>query len=256
MSARAPHPTAGFSLDAYDHVLLDMNGTFVLDFDDFGAGADFAATYARLGFGALPGPVVQAAVRRAYEYMAARYVDPAYYDRFPTVGAALAATGAPTGHAAELTATFAEHELGHVPPGHVAALRSLAARRPLSLLSNLWAPPRRWRRAFATWGIADLFQTHVFSSEQVNPLAGTPASTFIKPHPGLFAVALARLRSPPRRVLYVGDRYERDVVGAAAAGMDCFWLHGDQTVSPEHAGSVGAAVDLPAFARRVAAAGR
>ncbi len=43
-----------------------------------------------------------------------------------------------------------------------------------------------------------------------------------KPHPDIFRQALARLdpSPPPDRVLYVGDSYRHDVVGARAVGID------------------------------------
>jgi HAD superfamily hydrolase (TIGR01662 family) len=41
-----------------------------------------------------------------------------------------------------------------------------------------------------------------------------------KPHPGIFDQALARMGLSPDRVLYVGDSYRHDVVGARNAGID------------------------------------
>jgi putative hydrolase of the HAD superfamily len=51
-----------------------------------------------------------------------------------------------------------------------------------------------------------------------------------KPHPGIFRTALARM-SPPvmttSRVLYVGDSYQHDVIGARNAGIDVVLLDRD-----------------------------
>jgi HAD superfamily hydrolase (TIGR01662 family) len=41
-----------------------------------------------------------------------------------------------------------------------------------------------------------------------------------KPHPGIFHQALAQMKVPPERALYVGDSYWHDVVGARNAGLD------------------------------------
>jgi putative hydrolase of the HAD superfamily len=54
-----------------------------------------------------------------------------------------------------------------------------------------------------------------------------------KPHPGIFHQALARMAPPPRpeRVLYVGDSYQHDVVGARAAGINPVLLDRDSTAA-------------------------
>ena len=51
-----------------------------------------------------------------------------------------------------------------------------------------------------------------------------------KPHPDIFHQALARMalpEIPPDRVLYVGDSYDHDVVGARKAGLDVVLLDRD-----------------------------
>lgn len=51
-----------------------------------------------------------------------------------------------------------------------------------------------------------------------------------KPHPDIFRQALARMAVPaipPDRVLYVGDSYEHDVMGARNAGLDAVLLDRD-----------------------------
>ena len=40
-----------------------------------------------------------------------------------------------------------------------------------------------------------------------------------KPHPAIFEVALRELSVAPEEILYVGDMYSVDYVGAARAGM-------------------------------------
>jgi putative hydrolase of the HAD superfamily len=48
-----------------------------------------------------------------------------------------------------------------------------------------------------------------------------------KPHPDVFLQAIARMQPPtplPNRVLYVGDSYQHDVVGARNAGLDVVLL--------------------------------
>ena len=208
------------SLEAYRHVMLDMNGTFLFGFDNFDAGQDFGATYVRLGYGSLAPTEAHARVRAAYDYMAPRYEDPAYYGDFPTVEEALrqsAPTLLPAPALAELVDTFAHHELGHLPDGHCAALSRLATVRPLSVLSNLWAPPARWEEFLGGCGVRQNFQQMIYSCD----------GREIKPHPGIFRRALAGLRLEAQEVLYVGDSYRCDVAGARGVGMDVVWLHGE-----------------------------
>jgi len=45
-----------------------------------------------------------------------------------------------------------------------------------------------------------------------------------KPHPAIFQRALERMDVPAQRAVYVGDRYETDVVGARAAGLAAILL--------------------------------
>jgi HAD superfamily hydrolase (TIGR01662 family) len=52
-----------------------------------------------------------------------------------------------------------------------------------------------------------------------------------KPHPGIFAQALAQMDVPAERSLYVGDSYEHDVIGARNAGLDPVLLDRDGTAA-------------------------
>lgn len=47
-----------------------------------------------------------------------------------------------------------------------------------------------------------------------------------KPDPAIFALAVRRLGCEPEEVLYVGDSFEKDIVGAHAAGLRTGWLTG------------------------------
>lgn len=231
-----------FDLSPYDHVALDMNGTFLFGYDRFGPGEDFGATYRRLGFTRLDPALAHRRVREAYDYLAPRYVDPEHYADFPSVAAALAATSPeplPRADVDALVATFAEHELGALPPPHGEAIAHLRTLRPLSLVSNLWAPKGLWLRALERWGVGAHLEALTFSSD----------GPFIKPHPTLFADHLARLGLPPKRVLYVGDSHRCDVAGARAAGMDAILLDGEAATTTDlDPAPVAIFPDLCAFA--------
>lgn len=65
-----------------------------------------------------------------------------------------------------------------------------------------------------------------------------------KPAPEVFHHACALLRTAPERTIYVGDEYDVDVIGAAAAGMIPVWLN--RRESPDAWGE-GAAVHAHAI---------
>lgn len=64
-------------------------------------------------------------------------------------------------------------------------------------------------RKLETLGIEDLVDM-AFSSEE---------SGYLKPHPSAFALILDALACPGSEVLYVGDSYSKDCVGAKGVGM-------------------------------------
>jgi len=47
-----------------------------------------------------------------------------------------------------------------------------------------------------------------------------------KPAPEIFALAVQRIGCAPAEALYVGDSFEKDIVGARAAGLHTAWLVG------------------------------
>jgi len=54
-----------------------------------------------------------------------------------------------------------------------------------------------------------------------------------KPHPAIFALALKKTGLKADEVCMVGDSFEKDIAGAAAAGIDSFWMNRDgQAVRP------------------------
>jgi putative hydrolase of the HAD superfamily len=88
------------------------------------------------------------------------------------------------------------------------ALRDIAASVPVGLVSN-FPCGATLRRSLLALGIAERFAPIVISGEV----------GYVKPHPELFEVALDALGVAPERVLFVGDSWASDMVGAHAAGM-------------------------------------
>lgn len=53
-----------------------------------------------------------------------------------------------------------------------------------------------------------------------------------KPSPKIFEMCLEKLRLYPKEVYFVGDSFERDVKGAAAAGMQAIWFNPGKAEPP------------------------
>jgi len=109
-------------------------------------------------------------------------------------------------------------------PGAREALAALrAAGIPVGVVSNTRFSARAWMHALRLKGLAVDF---VVSSADVGAR---------KPDPAIFRAALERLRVPPRDVWFVGDSYEKDVKGAAAAGVSPVWFGGPRSPLPSGA---------------------
>lgn len=77
------------------------------------------------------------------------------------------------------------------------------------------------RGMLETFGVRDRF-AHVTTSEAVGRK---------KPDPRIFETALAKAPVPAERGVMVGDRYEHDVAGASAVGLDAV-AYGDDAAGP------------------------
>jgi HAD superfamily hydrolase (TIGR01509 family) len=124
----------------------------------------------------------------------------------------------------------AEHEVWR--PAHAvlgsaqALLGSLHARGvKTGVVANAWPEPARVLRAdVEAYGLAQHLDVLVFSDE-----VGSR-----KPDPAIFLAALDALAVDPTAAMYVGDRLETDVQGAADVGMttvQALWFHADDTPS-------------------------
>jgi HAD superfamily hydrolase (TIGR01509 family) len=102
---------------------------------------------------------------------------------------------------------------GRPMSGAKSSLTELSRHYPLGVVSNGFADMQR--RKLAALGFSDLFKSMVFSSE-----AGV-----LKPQPEIFQRAATELQCAPADCLFVGDSYERDMLGARAAGMQTCWFN-------------------------------
>jgi putative hydrolase of the HAD superfamily len=119
-------------------------------------------------------------------------------------------------HAAERFVTAQRR--GHpVIEGMEQALAAVSSRHPVGLLTN--GPSDLQRLKLAQAGLSDAFGTVVVSGE-----IGVG-----KPTPDVFELVLDRLGASPEGSVMVGDSWERDVVGALAAGMTACWIADGRT---------------------------
>ena len=107
-------------------------------------------------------------------------------------------------------------------PGAADALEALAGRGfRLAVLSN-WPLAATVDRFVEAQGWSPWFKAIVVSQR-----VGT-----IKPHPAIFAHAVAALGTPGERILHVGDDWVADVAGARSAGWHAAYFRGRQVDSP------------------------
>ncbi len=95
------------------------------------------------------------------------------------------------------------------------------------VVGNSWPDPARVLRADAErYGLAPLLDVQVWSDE-----VGAR-----KPEPAIFMRALAELDVDPTDAMFVGDRLDTDVQGAASVGMStvqALWFRADDTQGGE-----------------------
>lgn len=99
-------------------------------------------------------------------------------------------------------------------PGALDLLRQLkAAGMKLGLVTN--GISETHREKIGLLQIAEYFDA-IFIADEVG---------MVKPDPLLFAHACTKLRTAPSESAMVGDRYERDIVGALDAGLFTIWVN-------------------------------
>jgi putative hydrolase of the HAD superfamily len=201
-------------LDPFDVILLDLNGTFMFGHDRFGPEQDYFATYQASGGTRSDRASVRMTMERCLAALLRVYEDPAHFDNFPTLPEAFTEfADAETDDLPALCATFAAHELGSVPPAHVALLKALSTSHRLGVVSNICGDAALWRAHFVAVGLASVFTSVVFSSE----------GRSIKPSSRIFDQSFAAFPDA-RRILFVGDSWDRDMVPAKQLGCATAWI--------------------------------
>jgi putative hydrolase of the HAD superfamily len=132
-------------------------------------------------------------------------------DRGRIIDRALSAIGRADVAVGPLVDAFRSHAPTSLPtyPGVPGALASLRARVPIALVTD--GDSRVQQAKLVALGLDRAFDVVVFSDELSRDRR--------KPHPAPFRTALRALGVPAHAAVFVGDRADKDVAGAAAAGM-------------------------------------
>jgi putative hydrolase of the HAD superfamily len=121
------------------------------------------------------------------------------------------------------------HDATVCPPERTQVLEALKERYPLGLLSN-FDSAATGMKILATHGLRSYF----------NPIHISEAIRYRKPRREAFLHTAEAMGVAPQDVLFIGDTFALDVVGAKGVGMDVAWFDRQKTpadldkVQPDH----------------------
>jgi FMN phosphatase YigB (HAD superfamily) len=200
-------------LKSFDVLLFDMGDTFMFDCDHFSEDEDFQATYRSLGGKHLKQGELTRSIRHIYNSFIKIARDEDQYHSFPTISDFLSTDvyfkDFGTHDREIINRVFAVHECGEIPVSSRRVLNHLSKSHRLGLISNVWADSDIFRSTLRDAGVYELFSTLIFSSEY----------GAIKPAKTLFEKAANHFDLPYQELVYIGNNYKRDVVGAKSTGM-------------------------------------
>ncbi|MBD2101289.1 HAD-IA family hydrolase [Leptolyngbya sp. FACHB-261] len=110
---------------------------------------------------------------------------------------------------------------------------------PWQVYDDTRAALAHWRDSGITLAIVSNFDTRLFSvlkaldlAQFINSITISTQVGAAKPDPLIFKVALDKHGLPASDVWHVGDSYSQDYLGAAAAGLQAFWLNRPEEPQP------------------------
>ncbi len=95
----------------------------------------------------------------------------------------------------------------------------------MGVVSNTTNPGFMKENEMEITGLKSFFEFAIYSSN-------TP---FRKPHPSIFNLAIESLNLEPAEILFVGDNFALDVLGAKDVGMKSAWVNRDRKNMPSDA---------------------
>ena len=114
---------------------------------------------------------------------------------------------------------FVERSISHIM-GNRSVLKQLSGRFRLGCISNNWGNTAGWCSEF---GLTEFFEVIIDST----------VVDLVKPDEGIFRKALDKLSLPASDCVYVGDRYDCDVLGSHSVGMKPIWIAPSQAAQPD-----------------------
>lgn len=94
----------------------------------------------------------------------------------------------------------------------------------IGLVSNTIFPEKYHLGEMSQFGLLKYFDFTIFSC----------AVKTRKPGPRIFNLALDRAKTEPGRTIFIGDRYDADIIGAKNAGMTAVWKYHDKRENPDN----------------------
>lgn len=213
-------------IDRFEVLLLDMGKTFMFDVDRFGPDDRVGDTYRRLGGKMLSEAQAFTVCADVTQRLFALGKNPVHYDAIPTVRTCLEqhpiVMSFPESEKMLLEDVIAEQEFGVIPEPYIQALRQLRRTHRMGLISDIWSRSDYPRAILARYGLLDLFEVLVFSSDLGS----------VKPSPRIFQRALTALSLAPACGVYIGDSLRRDVAGARGVGLAAIWINRAEAAVP------------------------
>jgi HAD superfamily hydrolase (TIGR01549 family) len=205
-------------IDRHEVVILDLCNTFLFVCDRFSDSKSFSDTYRNMGGARLADQQVESMIERTFSILERTGDKPEYYDKFPQVKEIMHGLAREL-HVSEeeigrLEEVFAIHESGTIPKEYADVLVGLRKRHRLGLLSNIWTKKNIYVEELRRAGVDRLFENTVFSSDH----------GMLKPSRKLFDIAVEPFKVDRSKIVYIGDSYDRDVVGAKQSGLSSVWI--------------------------------
>lgn len=217
-------------IDRFAVLLLDMARTFMFNVDRFSEQEDFAATYRRIGGKALSTSQMRQIITDLRSTIEPDYHNPRFTEHFPSVRHylnTLPSAHALSSHELDLVEqVFALHEGGEIPVSYVDILHQLRKTHRLGVVSDIWSKKDLFLQEFARAGVLHLFDVIIFSSDH----------GCVKPSSRLFRKATQAFTTVKHdRIVFVGDNYQRDIVGAQSVKLATVWINAAGVAPPsEH----------------------
>ncbi len=128
----------------------------------------------------------------------------------------------------ELGLEASDHQLAGVLRAHIAAFIEVSTNVPDGLREMLGNLSRHYRLAvLSNYPIAECIRLSVERlglSPYMDSVIVSGDLGIIKPSKRIFRELLCNLGLPPEQVLYVGDDWTADIVGACTSGMPCVYI--------------------------------